>query len=124
MFSDSLLSETIATAIDARVRSTMDQKLAADCLQNDIEDLIPAKQFIERVTKVLVDNPVKLSEAFMKTYTHRGVFNALVHTLKEHEPFRVFLKSCEAPVVEGFAAEYSANEQSEAIRALMQERRV
>ena len=45
----------------------MDQKLTADCVQNAVEDLIPAEQLIERVTKALVEDPVTLGEAFIKS---------------------------------------------------------
>ena len=52
--------------MDARVQSTMEQKLTSDCVQNAVEDLIPAEKFIEGATKALADNIITLAEAFMK----------------------------------------------------------
>ena len=41
VLADPDLTETRSTAVDARVQSTMDLKLIADCVQNALEDLIP-----------------------------------------------------------------------------------
>ena len=62
MLTDSELIETIATTVNAGVKSTMDQKLTTNSVKKTVEDLVPAKQFIEGVTKALLDNPVTLDE--------------------------------------------------------------
>ena len=54
--------------MEARVQSTADQKLTADCVQNAEEDLILAEQFIKGVTKTLMNNLATIAEAFMKAY--------------------------------------------------------
>ena len=56
----------------------MDQKQTDDCVQNAVEDLIPTEQFIEGVTKVLVDNPVALNKAFVNTCRQESAMDALI----------------------------------------------
>ena len=67
------LTETIATAIDTRFLSTIDQKRLADSVKNSAEYLIPAEQLSEEVTIVLVRNPATLKKAFIKACT-QGVY--------------------------------------------------
>ena len=62
----SLIGSCLLRALDARVQSTMNQKLTVYYLQNAVGDLILAEQFIVGVTQDLVDNSVTLAKAFIK----------------------------------------------------------
>ena len=70
----------------------MNHQLSADCVKNTLEDLILADKSIEEVTKALVENSVTYSGAFMRACTREEVLDALVQAVKEHEPFKIFLK--------------------------------
>ena len=53
----------------------------------------------------------------MKACSQEGVLDILVQALKEHEAFRVFTKSCVAPVAERITAGNSGNTQPAVISA-------
>ena len=68
-----------------------------------------------------MENPVTLIEAFMKASTQEFMLDDVVKDLKEHGPFRLFLKSCVAFVAKRITAEYSTHTFSAIISALMEE---
>ena len=59
----------------------MDKKLTADCVQNIVEDLIPAEKLIKEVMKVPVHYPVTLVKEFMTTYTQESVLKSFMQAL-------------------------------------------
>ena len=71
--------------------------------------------------KAIVDNSVASTEAFLKVRTRDDMLDTVVQVLKEHDPFREFLKSRVAFIAERIAAAYTSTTQSAVISTVMEE---
>ena len=62
-------------------------------VQSKVEDFISAEQVVQRVVKALLAKSVTFIEVFMKECIKEGIIDVFLRALKDHEPFKVLLKS-------------------------------